>query len=66
MSKSVNKVMLVGHIGQDPNIKYTNSGKPVGTIFLLAAFPIVPTGSWQPPFHEHLRAFLQKFPGKLG
>ena len=27
--KSVNKVILVGHLGKDPEIKYTPQGTPV-------------------------------------
>jgi single-strand DNA-binding protein len=30
MPKSVNKVILVGNVGQDPEVKYTPSGIPVG------------------------------------
>ena len=29
MTKSVNKVILVGNVGQDPEVKYTPSGTPV-------------------------------------
>ena len=29
MAKSVNKVFLVGNLGQDPKVVYTNSGKAV-------------------------------------
>jgi len=32
MSKSVNKVILVGNLGKDPDIKYTPSGVPVANI----------------------------------
>jgi len=32
MSKSVNKVILVGNLGKDPDIKYTPSGVPVAKI----------------------------------
>jgi single-strand DNA-binding protein len=34
MAKSVNKVILVGNVGQDPDIKYTPSGVPVAKISL--------------------------------
>jgi len=34
MSKSVNKVILVGNVGQDPEVKYTPSGAPVARISL--------------------------------
>lgn len=31
MSRSVNKVILVGHVGKDPEVKYTPSGTPLAT-----------------------------------
>jgi single-strand DNA-binding protein len=34
MAKSVNKVILVGNVGQDPEVKYTPSGVPVTRVSL--------------------------------
>jgi single-strand DNA-binding protein len=34
MAKSVNKVILVGNVGQDPEVKYTASGVPVAQVSL--------------------------------
>src|SRR6516165_12188493 len=34
MAKSVNKVILVGNVGQDPEVKYTPSGVPVARVSL--------------------------------
>jgi single-strand DNA-binding protein len=34
MAKSVNKVILVGNVGQDPEVKYTASGVPVTKVSL--------------------------------
>lgn len=34
MPKSVNKVILVGNVGQDPEVKYTPSGTPVAKFSL--------------------------------
>lgn len=30
-AKGVNKVTLLGHIGQEPEVRYNNSGKPIAT-----------------------------------
>ena len=32
--KSVNKVILVGNLGKDPEIKYTPQGKPIAKFSL--------------------------------
>ncbi len=37
---SVNKVILVGNLGRDPELRYTKSGQPV------ASFSIATTDSW--------------------
>jgi single-strand DNA-binding protein len=31
MSRSLNKVMIIGYLGRDPEMRYTASGKPVTT-----------------------------------
>ncbi len=36
MTRDLNKVMLIGHLGRDPDMRYTPSGQPV-TSFSLAA-----------------------------
>jgi single-strand DNA-binding protein len=35
MSRGLNKVMVIGHLGKDPEMRYTPSGRPV-TTFTLA------------------------------
>ena len=34
MARSVNKVILIGHLGKDPEVKYTPSGTPVAKFTL--------------------------------
>ena len=36
VAKSVNKVILVGNVGQDPEVKYTASGVPVAKVSVVA------------------------------
>ena len=46
MSRGLNKVMVIGNIGRDPELRYTPSGKPV-TSFSLAS-----SRSWIAPDGE--------------
>ena len=41
MSKGVNKVFLIGHLGQDPEVRYTASGSAVANVSLAT------TESWK-------------------
>ncbi|MCC6395834.1 MAG: single-stranded DNA-binding protein, partial [Bacteroidetes bacterium] len=34
MAKSLNKVMLIGNLGKDPELRYTGGGAPVATFSL--------------------------------
>jgi single-strand DNA-binding protein len=40
MSRSLNKVQIIGHLGKDPEMRYTPSGKPVTT------FTVAVSRSW--------------------
>ena len=40
MSRGLNKVMLIGHLGRDPEMRYTPSGRPVTT------FTVAVSRSW--------------------
>jgi single-strand DNA-binding protein len=40
MSRSLNKVMIIGYLGRDPEMRYTSSGKPVTT------FSVATNRSW--------------------
>jgi single-strand DNA-binding protein len=49
MAKSVNKVILVGNAGQDPEVKYTASGALVNKVVFETAFMRQPQngiGTW--------------------
>ena len=35
MSRGLNKVMIIGHLGRDPEMRYTSAGRPV-TTFTMA------------------------------
>jgi single-strand DNA-binding protein len=37
MSRGLNKVMIIGHLGRDPEMRYTPSGKPVTTFSVGAS-----------------------------
>lgn len=40
MSRGLNKVMIIGHLGRDPEMRYTPSGRPVTT------FSVATTRNW--------------------
>ncbi len=40
MTRSLNKVMIIGHLGREPEMRYTPSGKPVTT------FSVATTRAW--------------------
>lgn len=37
MSNSVNKVILVGHLGKDPEMRYTAAGAPIASFSLATS-----------------------------
>jgi single-strand DNA-binding protein len=47
MSRGLNKVMIIGHLGRDPEMRYTPSGRPVAT------FSVAVTRAWQTADGEH-------------
>ena len=46
MTRGLNKVMIIGNLGQDPEMRYTSSGRPVTT------FRIAASRSWKTPDGE--------------
>ena len=47
MSRGLNKVMIIGNLGRDPEMRYTPSGRPVTT------FSVAVSRSWKSPNGEH-------------
>lgn len=46
MSRGLNKVMIIGHLGREPEMRYTPSGRPV------TSFSIATTRTWNSPDGE--------------
>ena len=40
MARGLNKVMIIGHLGRDPEMRYTPSGRPV------TSFNVATTRTW--------------------
>jgi single-strand DNA-binding protein len=54
MSKSVNKVILLGNLGKDPEVKYTPSGTAVATLSLATEEKTKDkSGEWQTKTEWH-------------
>ena len=47
MNRGLNKVMIIGHVGRDPEMRYTPSGRPVIT------FSVATNRNWSTPDGEH-------------
>lgn len=47
MSRGLNKVQIIGHLGKDPEMRYTPSGRPVTT------FTVAVSRSWNSADGEH-------------
>jgi single-strand DNA-binding protein len=46
MSRGLNKVMIIGHLGREPEMRYTPSGRPV------TSFSVATTRTWNAPDGE--------------
>jgi len=47
MARSVNKVILVGNVGRDPDVRYTSGGDPIATFSLATSrSKQVGNGNW--------------------
>jgi single-strand DNA-binding protein len=77
MSRGLNKVMVIGHLGRDPEMRYTPSGRPVTTFSLATSrtwhssdgerheetewFNVVAWGSLAEICNQHLRRGQQVY-----
>lgn len=55
MAKSVNKVILVGNLGKDPEVKYTPQGTPVAkiTVATSSSYKDKQSGEWKETTEWH-------------
>jgi single-strand DNA-binding protein len=62
MSKGVNKVILVGRLGNDPDVRYTAAGLAVATISLATNFSTKDreTGEWRDETEWHRVIFFDR------
>lgn len=47
MTRGLNKVMIIGHLGRDPEMRFTSGGRPV------AAFDVATVRGWANDESEH-------------
>ena len=67
MGKSVNKVILVGNVGKDPEVKFTQSGVPVATLTLATNERYKDkSGEWQDRTEWHSIKAWQKTAEVIG
>lgn len=50
---SVNKVLLIGNLGQDPEVRYTDSGTPVGNFSIATTSKFKKGDEWQEQTEWH-------------
>ncbi len=53
MSRDLNKVMLIGRLGQDPEIRYTQDNTPVATLSVATSYPVKRGDSWDEETEWH-------------
>jgi len=67
MAKSVNKVILIGNVGKDPDIKYTPSGVPVAKVSLATNEKYKDkSGEWQERTEWHNLVLWQRLAEIVG
>lgn len=53
MSRGINKVILLGNVGRDPEIKLTQSGKQVACFSLATSRPVKRDDQWEDKTEWH-------------
>jgi single-strand DNA-binding protein len=53
MARGLNKVMLIGRLGADPEIRYTPDGTPVANFSLATDSPIKKGDQWETETEWH-------------
>ncbi len=53
MARGLNKVMLIGRLGSDPEIRYTQDGTPVANFSLATDSPIKRGDQWESETEWH-------------
>ena len=53
MARGLNKVMLIGRLGSDPEIRYTTDGTPVANFNLATDSPVKRGDSWETETEWH-------------
>ncbi len=53
MAKGLNKVMLIGRLGSDPEIRYTQDGTPVANFSLATDSPVKRGDQWETETEWH-------------
>ncbi len=53
MSRGLNKVMLIGRLGSDPEIRYTQDGTPVANFSLATDSPVKRGDQWESETEWH-------------
>jgi single-strand DNA-binding protein len=68
MAKSVNKCFFLGHVGQDPDVRYTPAGDAVATLSLATSRPSKDqqTGDWNEVTDWHRLVFFKKLAEVVG
>lgn len=62
MARGVNKVILIGNLGADPEVRYTASGTAVANISLATSYSVKnsETGEWQDATEWHRVVFFER------